>query len=83
MCLVNNVLINFLEIFVLVFIDDILIYSKSREEHEEHIKLVLQVLRENYFYANFSKCDFFQKKVHFFVRYQVYYNSQKNKYRRE
>ena len=45
----------------LVFIDDILIYSKGREQHEEHLKLVLQVLREYKLYAKFSKCDFFQK----------------------
>jgi hypothetical protein len=47
MCLMNNVLSKFLDKFVLVFIDDILIYSKNREEHEEHIILVLQVLREH------------------------------------
>jgi hypothetical protein len=61
----NNVLSMFLENFVLVFIDDILIYSKSREENEEHPKLVLQVLREHQLYAKFSKCDFFQKQVHY------------------
>jgi hypothetical protein len=55
----NNVLSKFLDIFVLVFIDDILIYSKNREENEEHIKLVLQVLREHQLYSKFSKCDFF------------------------
>jgi hypothetical protein len=65
MCLMNNVLNKFVNIFVLVFIDDILIYSKKREEHEEHLKLVLQVLREHNLYANFSKCDFFQKQVHY------------------
>jgi hypothetical protein len=65
MCLMNNVLNKFLDIFVLVFIDDILIYSKNREEHEEHIKLVLQVLREHQLYANFSKCDFFHKQLHY------------------
>ena len=47
MCLMNNVLRKFLDRFVLVFIDDILIYCKNREEHEEHLKLVLQVLREH------------------------------------
>jgi hypothetical protein len=61
----NNVLSKFLDRFVLVFIDDILIYSKNREEHEEHLKLVLQVLREHQLYAKFSKCDFFQKQVHY------------------
>ena len=61
MCLMNIVLSKLLDRFVLVFIDDILIYSKSREEHEEHLKLVLQVLREHQLWANFSKCEFFQK----------------------
>jgi hypothetical protein len=59
MCLRNNVLSKFLDKFVLVFIGDILIYSKNREEHEECLRLVLQVLREHYLYAKFSKCDFF------------------------
>jgi hypothetical protein len=59
MCLMNNVLNKFLDKFVLVFIDDILIYSKNREEHEEHLKIVLQVLREHQLYAKFSKCSFF------------------------
>jgi hypothetical protein len=65
MCLMNNVLSQFLDKFVLVFIDDILIYSKNREEHEEHLRLVLQVLREHQLYAKFSKCDFFHKKIHY------------------
>jgi hypothetical protein len=65
MCLMNNVLSKFLDKFVLVFIDDILIYSKNREEHEEHIRLVLQVLREHRLYAKFNKCDFFQKQIHY------------------
>ena len=59
MCLMNNVLSKFLDKFVLVFIDDILIYSKNRKEHEEHLRLVLQVLREHHLYAKFSKCNFF------------------------
>jgi hypothetical protein len=65
MCLMNNALNKFLDKFVLVFIDDILIYSNTREEHEEHLRLVLQVLREHQLYAKFSKCDFFQKQVHY------------------
>jgi hypothetical protein len=65
MCLMNNVLSKFLDIFVLVFIDDILIYSNNRKKHEENLKLVLQVLRKHYLYAKFSKCDFFQKQVHY------------------
>jgi hypothetical protein len=65
MCLMNNVLSKFLDKFVLVFIDDILIYSKNREEHEEHLRLVLQVLREHQLYAKFNKCDFFEKQIHY------------------
>jgi hypothetical protein len=65
MCLVNNVLNKFLDKFVLAFIDDILIYSKNREEHEEHLRLVLQVLREHRLYAKLNKCDFFQKQIHY------------------
>jgi hypothetical protein len=65
MCLMNNVLSKFLDKFVLVFIDVILIYSKNREEHEEHLRLVLQVLREHQLYAKFNKCDFFQKQIHY------------------
>jgi hypothetical protein len=59
MCLMNNVLSKFLDKFALVFIDDILIYSNNREEHEDNLRLVLQVLREHQLYAKFSKCDFF------------------------
>ena len=47
----------------MVFIDDILIYSKSKEEHEEHLKIILQKLREHQLYAKFSKCDFFKDKI--------------------
>jgi hypothetical protein len=65
MCLMNNVLSKFLDKFVLVFIGDILIYSKNRKEHEEHLRLVLQVLREHQLYAKFRKCELFQKKIHY------------------
>ena len=54
MCLMNNVLHKYLDKFVVFFIDDILIYSKTKEEHEEHLKIVLQVLREHYLYAKFN-----------------------------
>jgi hypothetical protein len=59
MCLMNNTFRKFLYRFLLVFIDDILIYSKNREEH---VNLLLQVLREHQIYAKLSKCDFFQKR---------------------
>jgi hypothetical protein len=64
MCLMNNVFRNLLDRFVLVFIDDILIYSNNREEHEENINLVLQVLGEHQIYANLSKLYFLWKQVH-------------------
>ena len=65
MCLMNNVLSKFLDKFVLVFIDYILIYSKNIKEDEEHLRLVLQVLREHQLYAKFNKCEFFQKEIHY------------------
>jgi hypothetical protein len=65
MCLMNNVINKFLDRFVLVFIEDILVYSKNREYHEDHIILVLEVLRELQLYAKIRKCDFFHKQVHY------------------
>ena len=50
---------------MVVFIDDILVYSSSREEHEEHLQIVLETLRENQLYAKFSKCEFWLEKVQF------------------
>ena len=60
MCMMNSILSKYLDKFVLVFIDDILVYSKSKEEHKEHLHIVLQVLREHHIYAKFSKCDFYK-----------------------
>ena len=65
MDLMNRVFRKHLDKFVIVFIDDILIYSKNQEEHEEHLKLTLQILREHQLYAKFSKCEFWLSKVHF------------------
>ena len=56
----NNIFSKYMDKFVLVFIDDILVYSKSKEEQEEHLFIVLQVLQEHYLYAKFSKCDFYK-----------------------
>jgi hypothetical protein len=58
MNLMNKVFMEYLDRFVVVFIDDILIYSKSESDHEEHLRLVLQKLRDNQLYAKFSKCEF-------------------------
>ena len=60
MCMMNNIFTKYLYKFILVFIDDILIYSKSKKEHEDHVHIVLQVLREHQLYAKFSKCDFYK-----------------------
>ncbi|KAK1663151.1 hypothetical protein QYE76_051310 [Lolium multiflorum] len=57
MNLMNKIFMNFLDKFVVVFID-ILIYSKSEEEHEQHLELVLETLRQHKLYAKFSKCEF-------------------------
>uniref|UniRef100_A0A1S3YQ53 RNA-directed DNA polymerase homolog n=1 Tax=Nicotiana tabacum TaxID=4097 RepID=A0A1S3YQ53_TOBAC len=58
MDLMNNVFRPYIDSFVIVFIDDILIYSRSKEEHEQHMRVVLQTLREQKLYAKFSKCEF-------------------------
>ena len=63
--LMNNVMHKYLDKFVGVFIDYILIYSRSEEEHKEHLKIVLQELREHQLYAKFSKCDFFKDKIQY------------------
>ncbi|GJX73365.1 putative reverse transcriptase domain-containing protein [Tanacetum coccineum] len=63
--LMNRVCRPYLDKFVIVFIDDILIYSKNREEHVEHLRLVLELLRKEKLYAKFSKCEFWLKEVQF------------------
>jgi hypothetical protein len=65
MCLMNGIFREYLDKFVIVFLDDILIYSKSEEEHEQHLRLVLQVLREHQLYAKLSKCSFYQNQIHY------------------
>ena len=55
----------YLDQFVVVFIDDILVYSKDAQEHEHHLRIVLQTLRENQLFAKLSKCDFWLKEVSF------------------
>jgi hypothetical protein len=65
MYLMNKVFMEYLDKFVVVFIDDILIFSKTEEEHEKHLRLVLEMLRSNQLYAKFSKCEFWLTEVAF------------------
>ncbi|WVZ89116.1 hypothetical protein U9M48_035568 [Paspalum notatum var. saurae] len=65
MYMINSVFMNELDKFVVVFIDDILIYSKNEKEHEEHLRIVLTRLREHKLYAKFHKCAFWLKEVSF------------------
>jgi hypothetical protein len=65
MNLMNKVFMEYLDRFVVVFIDDILIYSKSDSDHEEHLRLVLQKLWDNQLYAKYSKCEFWIDEVPF------------------
>jgi len=61
----NRIFHPYLDKFVVVFIDDILIYSKSEREHEEHLRMVLEILRSKELYAKLSKCEFWKKEVKF------------------
>ncbi|GJS20647.1 putative reverse transcriptase domain-containing protein [Tanacetum coccineum] len=65
MDLMNQVCKPYLDKFVIIFIDDILIYSKDKEEHEEHLRLILELLKKEELYAKFSKCEFWILKVQF------------------
>jgi hypothetical protein len=65
MDLIYRVCKPYLDKFVIVFIDDILIYSKSRKDHEEHLRLTLELLCKGKLYAKFSKCGFWLREVQF------------------
>ena len=65
MDLMNRVFRPYLDQLVVVFIDDIMVYSRDEQEHEQHLKIVLQTLRKKKLYAKLSKCDFWLKEVSF------------------
>jgi hypothetical protein len=65
MYMMNKVFMEYLDKFVVVFIDDMLVYSRSEEEHEGHLHLVLQKIRDHKLYAKLSKCEFWLKQVAF------------------
>ena len=65
MDLMHKVFQPYLDKFFVVFVDDILIYSKSKEEHEDHLRIVLHVLRDHQLYAKFNKCEFWLIEVKF------------------
>jgi hypothetical protein len=65
MSLMNGVFREYLDKFIQVFMDDILIYSRMMEEHNEKLRLVLQCLREHKLYGKFSKCSFYQSRIHY------------------
>ena len=65
MDLMNRVFRNYQDKFVIVFIDDILVYSRSKEEHEEHLRTVLQTLRREQLFAKLSKCEFWLNRIVF------------------
>ena len=56
--LMNRVFKQYLDLFVIILIDDILIYSRSEEEHASHLRVVLQTLKDHRLFAKFSKCEF-------------------------
>src|SRR3954466_9084817 len=61
--LMNYIFMEFLDKFVVVYLDDILIYSKNEEEHADHLRLILEKLREHNLYAKYSKCEFWLPEV--------------------
>ena len=68
MDLMHRVFQPYLDQFVVVFVDEILIYSQSKEEHEDHLEIILQALKDHKSYSKFSKCEFWLTKVRFLGR---------------
>ena len=65
MDLMNKIFKSYLDRFVVVFIDDILVYSKTREKHADHLRIIVQTLRDHLLYAKREKCDFWMTEVNF------------------
>ena len=65
MYLMNSIFFEELDVFVIIFIDDILVYSKTEEDHMKHLRIVLQKLRDHKLYTKFSKCEFWLTEVSF------------------
>jgi hypothetical protein len=65
MCLMNGVFKDYSDQVIIVFLDDIIIYSKTEEEHEKHLRMVLQVLRDHRLYAKLRKCTFCKRQIHY------------------
>ena len=65
MCLMNSILSNYFDEFLFIFINTILIYSKNKQEHEEHLRIILQMLREQQLFGKFRKCNFFKEIIQY------------------
>ena len=65
MDLMNRVLCPYVDQFFMVFIDDILVYSKDREDHDTHLRVVVETLRKEHLYEKLSKCEFWLREVSF------------------
>ena len=70
--LMNRVFRSYQDSFVIVFIDDILVYSENEGDHMDHLRVVLQVLKDNQLFANYSKCEFWLRSMTFLMRYGHY-----------
>jgi len=69
MTLMNDIFREYLDQFVIIYLDDILIYSQTKKEHLKQIRLVLEILRKHQLYAKINKCEFFKKKVEYLGHY--------------
>jgi hypothetical protein len=68
MDLMDKVFVEYMDKFIIVFVDDIWVYSKDEDKHKEHLRLVLQKLQDHMFYAKLNKCEFWLKQVTFLSR---------------